>query len=750
MTTPRIRLALAALGSAALLMPLTTLTAGAAPSDATADRAADTVRTTVPTLEARSQLSADHLAQGPASGAKVTPANGRQGPFDGQVIPGFSAMAEIGDGTFWGMPDNGFGNKQNSADFLLRIYRVQPNWETAGGGSGQMTVKSFVQLRDPNHLISWKITNEYTKQRRLTGADFDIESMVVAPDGSFWIGEEFGPYLLHFSRDGVLLRNPVPMPYPGRKGVQVKSPSNPTLAAGEIANLRNSKGFEAMAGSANGRYLYPILEGYLDGDDKRTRVISQFDTRLNRYTGRTWKYQTDTDDNLVGDVFMTAANRLLVLERDDFWGSRSVTKRVYQVNLNQQEKDGFLAKKLVVDLLKIDNPAGIGTKTDGDAYGVGRTFSFPFQSVETVVQLADGRLLFADDNNYPGNDARRPGVPDNTEMIVVDLQKKRVAANPNQHIVFAHRGASGYRPEHTLAAYELAIQQCADYIEPDLVSTKDGVLVDRHENDITGTTDVSTRPEFADRKTTKSIDGTKITGWFTEDFTLAELRTLRAVERKPALRPLNTTYDGREGILTLAEVVAIARRRSTAVRQIRVLAELKKPSWSAAEAGVPMTELVAAELRRLGSAGPDGTVVVQSFDAAALRQLRADLGDRGPTMLQLVDDAGTDDHLVTPAGLREVSTYAQGIAPSRHRILVRDSGQAMTGVSDLIAQAHRAGLLVVPWTLRPENAFLPRHLRRGEAPSGTGDMQTEARLLLALGVDGLITDAPEIAVAARQ
>ena len=377
MTTPRIRLALAALGSAALLMPLTTLTAGAAPSDATADRAADTVRTTVPTLEARSQLSADHLAQGPASGAKVTPANGRQGPFDGQVIPGFSAMAEIGDGTFWGMPDNGFGNKQNSADFLLRIYRVQPNWETAGGGSGQMTVKSFVQLRDPNHLISWKITNEYTKQRRLTGADFDIESMVVAKDGSFWIGEEFGPYLLHFSRDGVLLRNPVPMPYPGRKGVQVKSPSNPTLAAGEIANLRNSKGFEAMAGSANGRYLYPILEGYLDGDDKRTRVISQFDTCLNRYTGRTWKYQTDTDDNLVGDVFMTAANRLLVLERDDFWGSRSVTKRVYQVNLNQQEKDGFLAKKLVVDLLKIDNPAGIGTKTDGDAYGVGRTFSFP-------------------------------------------------------------------------------------------------------------------------------------------------------------------------------------------------------------------------------------------------------------------------------------------------------------------------------------------------------------------------------------
>jgi glycerophosphoryl diester phosphodiesterase len=261
---------------------------------------------------------------------------------------------------------------------------------------------------------------------------------------------------------------------------------------------------------------------------------------------------------------------------------------------------------------------------------------------------------------------------------------------------------------------------------------------------------VAGHPEFTDRRTTRAVDGRQRTGWFTEDFTLAELRTLRAVERMPALRPLNTTYDGQAGILTLAEVVAIARRRSTASRQVRVLAELKKPSWFDHEAGVPVPELVAAELRRLDAARPDGTVVVQSFDAAALRQLRADLGDRGPTMLQLVDDAGTDDQLVTPSGLREVSTYAQGIAPSRHRILLRDADQEMTGISDLIAQAHRAGLVVVPWTLRPENAFLPQHLRRGEAASGTGDMRTEARLLLALGVDGLITDAPEIAVAARQ
>ena len=314
-------------------------------------------------------------------------------------------------------------------------------------------------------------------------------------------------------------------------------------------------------------------------------------------------------------------------------------------------------------------------------------------------------------------------------------------------IVIAHRGASGDRPEHTLAAYEHAINFGADYIEPDLVSTKDGVLVARHENEISGTTDVEERPEFAERFTTKNVDGRAIAGWFTEDFTLAELRTLRAVERMPDLRPTNTAYDGQDGILTLAEVVELARRRSTPQRRVRVLAELKKPTWFAGR-GLPMVELVAAELRLTGDAGQDGSVVLQSFDAAALRRLRADLGDDGPTMLQLVDDDACDDDLVTPVGLREVSTYAQGIAPSRHRILLRDDEQALTGVSDLVDQAHSAGLAVIPWTLRPENAFLPRHLRRGPEPAGPGDALAEARLLLDLGVDGLITDSPDHAVSA--
>jgi glycerophosphoryl diester phosphodiesterase len=322
------------------------------------------------------------------------------------------------------------------------------------------------------------------------------------------------------------------------------------------------------------------------------------------------------------------------------------------------------------------------------------------------------------------------------------------ATRPSLPVVVAHRGACAYRPEHTAASYELAIDLGADLIEPDVVVSRDGALVVRHENELSHSTDVAQHPEFADRRTTKEIAGHLCTGWFTEDFTLAELRTLRAVERFPELRPLNTAYDGEFGILTLGEVVELAREHSTDEHPVRVLAELKQPSCSEAE-GVPMTELVAAELRRLGADRADGAVLVQAFDADALRELRAGLGDDGPAMLQLVGDGQDQDALLTPAGLREVSTYAQGIAPSRHRILRRDADETLVGISDLVTAAHGAGLQVVPWTLRAENAFLPRHLRLGSDPAGLGDADAEARLLLALGVDGLITDHPDVAVRAR-
>jgi glycerophosphoryl diester phosphodiesterase len=326
-----------------------------------------------------------------------------------------------------------------------------------------------------------------------------------------------------------------------------------------------------------------------------------------------------------------------------------------------------------------------------------------------------------------------------TESLAV-----RPATRLPRPVVIGHRGAPAYRPEHTVASYELAIELGAELIEPDVVVSRDGVLVVRHESELSWSTDVGTRSEFADRRTTKVIEDEPCSGWFAEDFTLAELRTLRAVERMPEIRPLNTAYDGHFGILTLAEVVDLARSRSTADRQIRVLAELKHPGWSA-EQGLPMGELVAEELRRIGAADAQGSVMLQSFDAAVLRELRSRLGEHGPQMMQLIDDLPEGDRMVTPAGLREVSTYAQGIAPSVERVL---ADVDVRGASPLVAEAHRAALAVFTWTLRAENTFLPEHLRIGDVPEALCDATSVARQLLSLGVDGLITDSPEYAALA--
>ena len=237
-----------------------------------------------------------------------------------------------------------------------------------------------------------------------------------------------------------------------------------------------------------------------------------------------------------------------------------MTKRLYEIDLSTEDAEGFVEKRLVVDLLKIANPSRIGVASSPGAYGVSDPFAFPMVSVEVVVQLRDGRLLVGNDNNYPGDDSRVPGTPDDTEMVVIDLPRVR-PTEPGDTLVIGHRGSSGTRPEHTLASYEQAILACADYIEPDLVSTKDGVLVARHENEIGGTTDVAARPEFAARRTTKSIDGVALTGWFTEDFTLADLKTLRAVERIPeSAPPQNRSWS--LGTVRAADVLAGASSRA--------------------------------------------------------------------------------------------------------------------------------------------------------------------------------------------
>jgi glycerophosphoryl diester phosphodiesterase len=312
--------------------------------------------------------------------------------------------------------------------------------------------------------------------------------------------------------------------------------------------------------------------------------------------------------------------------------------------------------------------------------------------------------------------------------------------------VIGHRGAPAYRPEHTVASFELAIDQGADLIEPDVVVTRDGVLVVRHESDLALSTDVAEHPEFADRQTSRLVKDVMVTSWFTEDFTLAELRTLRAIERMPELRPLNTAYDGRFGILTLAEVIELARRRSTPAHHVQVLVELKAVVWSDGH-GPTLAQLAADELRRLGVAHAAGPVLVQSFDAALLRELREQLGEHGPRLIQLVTDYPEGDRMVTRAGLREISTYAQGIGPSRTRVL-QDAASRGDGTSGLVSEAHRAALSVFCWTLRAENAFLPPHLRVGDEPAALGDALAEARQLLELGVDGLIADSPDHAARA--
>ncbi|GAA1873604.1 esterase-like activity of phytase family protein [Myceligenerans crystallogenes] len=697
------------------------------------------------TLAGRATLSADYLAEGPASGAAASAANGRQGPWDGQVIPGFSAMLDNGDGTFWAQPDNGFGAKGNSADFLLRSYLVKPEWDNGRRGSGEIKVLDHISYNDANDVLDFPIVNENTADRLLTGADFDIESVVRAADGTLWVGEEFGPFLLHFDADGTLLQDPVE--FPGGK-----SPQHPNLN-GATPNVPASRGFEAMAGSADGRYLYPVVEGKLvDDTQARRRWIYQFDLRGGKYTGKRWAYQTDREVNVMGDAFMTGRSKMLLIERDDFQGAESVIKRVYEIDLANTDREGFVRKTLVVDALGIDNPRGIDA---GEGYGLGATFSLPVQSFETVLFVDRDTLLIGNDNNYPGNDARVDGTPDDTEMALVDLRRK--AVTDDGVTVVGHRGASGYRPEHTLAAYEQAILQCADYIEPDLVSTKDGVLVARHENEISGTTDVAARPEFADRKATKTIDGAPITGWFTEDFTFAELRTLRAKERLPQVRVANTRFDGLYQVPTLDEVLDLARNSRTCDgAPVGVYPETKHPTYFDS-IGLSLEEPLVKQLAANGLDHEDAPVIVQSFEVSNLQDLDT-MTD--VTLAQLISNSGapydlkaagdprTYADLVKPAGLAGIAGYADGVGVEKTVLIPRDAAGNLTTPSPVIADAHEAGLAVHAWTFRAENQFLPVNLRSSADLTAHGDMDAEIDAYLAAGLDGFFTDHPDKGVAA--
>ena len=340
----------------------------------------------------------------------------------------------------------------------------------------------------------------------------------------------------------------------------------------------------------------------------------------------------------------------------------------------------------------------------------------------------------------------------------------RPAATPAKapkFTIYGHRGAAGYRPEHTVGSYTLAARMGADYIEPDLVSTKDHVLVVRHDPEIGETTDVAQHPEFANRRTTKTIDYDTITGWFTQDFTLAELKTLHAKERIPDIRQHNTLWDGRYRILTFQEFIDLRNKLQRQLhRSIGIIPELKHSTYFRS-IGLPLEKPFVRTLRRNHIANAAGRVTVQSFEVANLKRLHKQLP--GVPLVQLLDSqvthhpgdvkaAGgtlTYGDMATPKGLRNIAKYAQIVSPDKSFIVPRDASERSMAPTSFVRDAHAARLKVVPYTFRAENTFLPAELRVGTTPSDYGNFKAELRQFIRLGIDGLFTDNADIAKAVR-
>ena len=324
--------------------------------------------------------------------------------------------------------------------------------------------------------------------------------------------------------------------------------------------------------------------------------------------------------------------------------------------------------------------------------------------------------------------------------------------------VAGHRGASGQRPEHTLEAYRLAIRMGADDIELDVVPTKDGILVARHDATLFATTDVADHPEFADRRTVRTVDGEEHDDWFVEDFTFEELRTLRARERFRKVRRANTTFHGRFTVPSLDEVLTLVALESRLLgRTVGVLVEVKHAAHYAAR-GLDVVEPLLATLQDHGVDHARSRVTVMSFETTVLRQVAAQstvavvqlLDRKGrPADLVAAGDPTTYAEMAKPAGLAEIATYAGGVGVHKELVLPRDDRGRTRKVSKLITKAHSRWLTVHVWTLRVENRFLPLELRSDETPGHHGDLLTEARVLLEAGADGLITDNPDLVLAAR-
>ncbi|MBB6070672.1 esterase-like activity of phytase family protein [Longimicrobium terrae] len=396
------------------LAMVTAVTAVAASVDAAAAQRAE--------LAGWARMAADTFTDGPPSGQFDAQGVRASSPrFPSQPVQGFSGI-QFGPacGAFWSTGDNGFGTRANSPDALLRIYRLTPEFQTARGGAGRLRSDGFIPLADPDRRVPFLLVREFVGDRLLTGGDLDPESIVAALDGTFWLGDEFGPFLLHVSADGRLLAPPIPLPN-GAAGT-VRSPQNPALTATGTApgaaggaNLGGSRGVEGMARMPESGGLLALLEGTVAGDPAGRLRLYTFDPARGTFGDTIRYFPLDDPSHSIGDMAAVNEHEFLIVERDNAFGDSAAFKRVFRVDLARADAEGVVSKELVADLLDIANPHRLG--------GFGTTYRLPYITIENLLVMDSRTLLVMNDNNYPATGGRGRDVKDATEMILIRLAR---------------------------------------------------------------------------------------------------------------------------------------------------------------------------------------------------------------------------------------------------------------------------------------------------------------------------------------
>jgi hypothetical protein len=393
---------------------------------------AQTVRTE---LVGFSLLPADTFSTGPASGQFNANGSKADAPrFASQPVQGFSGIQFAANGNYWMLSDNGFGTKFNSIDYLLRLYNITLTPKTSSGGAGTVRVNEFIQLRDPDKKIPFAIVNENTPERLLTGYDFDPEGFVISQDGTLWIGDEFGPYLVNVDTTGKVLSAPIPTPDFGAgkdpSKDLVRSPQNPSVLAASpnpggaaVANLGGSRGYEGLTTNPSKTKMYAMLEGSVSTDTAGMLRINEFDMASKKFVGIAAFYKLENPGHAIGDFAVINDNEYLVIERDNGSGATAKFKRIYKIDLSQKDATGAAQKELIADLMDIKDAAALAPSTkDG-------VFSFPFVTIENVIVLNSSTILVANDNNYDARGGRGAEVKDPNEFIWLKLEKPlRLAA----------------------------------------------------------------------------------------------------------------------------------------------------------------------------------------------------------------------------------------------------------------------------------------------------------------------------------